>query len=123
VGIDAAKAKGIHPGPTGHVALAVDPGASGCIQVKGSLLQFQVGINLNDATQLNGASAPETSVRRTDGAGRYLLTASAISGPAMFDTARLDREANNYEALAAGQQAASVLHTATLDEVLCVAAH
>ena len=84
---------------------------------------FQVGINLNDAARLNGASAPESSVRRTDGAGRYLMTSSAISGPAMFDTARLDREANNYEALAAGQPAAMVLHTATLDEVLCVAQH
>ena len=83
---------------------------------------FQVGINLNDATQLNGASAPESSVRRTDGTGRYLLTASAISGPAMFDTARLDREANDYEALAASRPAARDLHTATLDEVLCVAA-
>jgi hypothetical protein len=84
---------------------------------------FQVGINLNDATQLNGASAPESSVRRTDGAGRYLLTASAISGPAMFDTARLDREANDYEALVASRPVARDLHTATLDEVLCVAAH
>ena len=73
---------------------------------------FQVGINLDDATRLTGASAPESSVRRTDQAGRYLLTASMVSGPAMFDAARLDRVA-----------AGDALHTATLDEVLCVAAH
>jgi hypothetical protein len=45
-------------------------------------------------------------VRRNPDAGRYLLTDAVASGPAMFDTTRLDRAAG--------------LHTATLDEVLCV---
>jgi hypothetical protein len=69
---------------------------------------FQVGINVADARKLNGTSASEHMVRRVPDAGRYLLTEAVASGPAMFDTTRLD--------LAAG------LHTATLDEVLCIAA-
>jgi hypothetical protein len=67
---------------------------------------FQVGINIADAPKLNGASASEHMVRRNPDAGRYLLTDAVASGPAMFDTTRLDRAAG--------------LHTATLDEVLCV---
>ncbi len=51
---------------------------------------FQVGINFADAVKLTGASAPEQAVRRTPDAGRYLLTEEVASGPAMFDTARLD---------------------------------
>ena len=70
---------------------------------------FQVGINFGDAAKLTGVCAPESLARRTDEAGRYVLTDTAASGPAMFDTARLDR---------AGQAG---LRTATLDEVLCVA--
>jgi tetratricopeptide (TPR) repeat protein len=69
---------------------------------------FQVGINIADASKLNGASASEHMVRRNPDAGRYLLTEAAASGPAMFDTTRLDQAAG--------------LHTATLDEVLCIAA-
>ena len=69
----------------------------------------QVGINLDDATQLTGVSAPESSVRRTDQAGRYVLAETMLSGPAMFDTARMDRVADG-----------DARHTATLDEVLCV---
>ena len=52
---------------------------------------FQVGINFADAAKLTGASAAEQAVRRAPDAGRYLLTEAMASGPAMFDTARLDR--------------------------------
>src|SRR6202041_2568694 len=52
---------------------------------------FQVGINLADAVKLTGASAAEQAIRRTPDAGRYLLTEAMASGPAMFDTARLNR--------------------------------
>ena len=52
---------------------------------------FQVGINFADAVKLTGASAAEQAVRRAPDAGRYLLTEAMASGPAMFDTARLDR--------------------------------
>lgn len=69
----------------------------------------QVGINLDDATQLTGLSAPESSVRRTESAGRYVLGDRTVDGPAMFDTARLDRLTG-----------ADLRHTATLDEVLCI---
>jgi tetratricopeptide (TPR) repeat protein len=71
---------------------------------------FQVGINLADAVALTGTSAAERVVRRTPDAGRYLLTDAVASGPAMFDTTRLDH------ATAAG------LQTASLDEVLCIRA-
>lgn len=69
---------------------------------------FQVAINIDDAPKLNGTSASEHLVRRNPDAGRYLLTEAVASGPAMFDTTRLDPAAR--------------LHTATLDEVLCIAA-
>jgi hypothetical protein len=69
---------------------------------------FQVGINLADAAKLTGTSAPEPTVRRTPDAGRYVLTDAVASGPAMFDTARLDRAT------------ADALQTASLDEVLCI---
>lgn len=69
----------------------------------------QVGINLDDATQLTGRSAAESSVRRTEAAGRYVVGDRTVDGPAMFDTGRLDR-------LAEGD----IRHTATLDEVLCI---
>ena len=52
---------------------------------------FQVGINFADAAKLTGASAAEQAIRRAPDAGRYLLTEAMASGPAMFDTARLDR--------------------------------
>lgn len=67
----------------------------------------QVGINLADAKSLNGASAPDNTVRRTPDAGRYVLTEATARGPAMVDSTRLDH---------AGLQSAS------LDEVLCIAA-
>ena len=52
---------------------------------------FQVGVNFADATKLTGASAAEQTIRRAPDAGRYLLTEAMATGPAMFDTARLDR--------------------------------
>jgi hypothetical protein len=87
---------------------------------------FQVGINLDDAVALTGISAPEHTVRRTADAGRYVLTDSVAHGPSMFDTARLaqtggagDTGADPITQLA--RSAAAVgLHTATLDEVLCI---
>ncbi len=66
-----------------------------------------VGVNFGDAAGLTGVCAAEETVRRAPGAGRYLLTGTVPTGPAMFDTGRLD---------AAG----AVPHTATLDEVLCI---
>jgi tetratricopeptide (TPR) repeat protein len=74
---------------------------------------FQVAVNLAGATTLTGASAPEDAVRRTAGAGRYVLLDGVASGPAMFDTARLDQ---------AGLLPAAGPRTASLDEVLCIAA-
>jgi tetratricopeptide (TPR) repeat protein len=67
---------------------------------------FQVGINLDDAVTLTGTSAPEQTVRRTPDASRYVLADVQAKGPAMFDTTRLDQPGG----------------TATLDEVLCIAA-
>jgi hypothetical protein len=68
---------------------------------------FQVAINLAGAITLTGESAPEDAVRRTPDAGRYVLLDGVTAGPAMFDIGRLDH-----------------VHrlTASLDEVLCVAA-
>ena len=65
---------------------------------------FQVGINIDDANTLNGTSAAEDTVRRTPEAGRYLLADAMATGPAMYDTTRLDHTHT----------------TATLDEVLCI---
>ncbi|GFG81737.1 sulfotransferase [Mycobacterium paragordonae] len=85
---------------------------------------FQVAINYTDAAKLTGTSAPETAVRRTAETGRYLLTGAITTGPAMFDTTRLARAGGipgthpitklERPAAAAG------LHSASLDEVLCV---
>jgi hypothetical protein len=88
---------------------------------------FQVGINFTDAVKLTGASAAEQAVRRTPEAGRYLLTEVVASGPAMFDTTRLDRagavEDTDTDPIAElGRRAATAgLRTASLDEVLCTA--
>jgi hypothetical protein len=89
---------------------------------------FQVGINFADGVELTGASAPEAAVRRTPDAGRDVLTEQVACGPAMFDTARLDRaggvhgtDPDPFGAL--GRRAAAArLRTASLDEVLCIAA-
>jgi hypothetical protein len=89
---------------------------------------FQVGINLADAIKLTGASAAEAAVRRAPDAGRYVLTEQVACGPAMFDTARLDRAGGVHDSDpdpigALGQRAAAArLGTASLDEVLCIAA-
>ncbi|MGH3562874.1 MAG: glycosyltransferase, partial [Mycobacterium sp.] len=89
---------------------------------------FQVGINFTDATKLTGACAAEQAVRRTPDAGRYVLADAVAAGPAMFDTARLDRaggiNGTGPDPIAAlGRRAtAPGLHTASLDEVLCITA-
>ncbi len=89
---------------------------------------FQVGINFADAGKLTGVCAAEQEVRRAPDAGRYVLAEAVASGPAMFDTARLDRAGSiggsdpdpiaelGWRAVAVG------LQTASLDEVLCIAA-
>jgi len=68
----------------------------------------QVGINYGDATSLTGRSALQRDVRRGDKTGRYVLTGAALTGPAMYDTTRLDRTPD------AG------FTSATLDEVLAI---
>jgi hypothetical protein len=89
---------------------------------------FQVGINFADAVKLTGASAPEATARRTPDAGRYVRTQQVACGPAMFDTARLDRAGGVHDSDpdpigALGRRAAAArLGTASLDEVLCIAA-
>lgn len=89
---------------------------------------FQVGINLGDAIKLTHTSAPEHAVRRTSDAGRYVLADAVASGPAMFDTARLNRagglDDTDPDPIAAlGRRAAAAgLRTASLDEVLCISA-
>ncbi|BBZ40912.1 tetratricopeptide repeat-containing glycosyltransferase [Mycobacterium conspicuum] len=88
----------------------------------------QVGINFADADKLTGVCAAEHEVRRSPDAGRYVLAEAVASGPAMFDIARLDRAggivASDPDPIAElGWRAAAVgLQTASLDEVLCVAA-
>ncbi len=87
---------------------------------------FQVGINFADAAKLTGASAAEQTIRRAPDAGRYLLTDVMATGPAMFDTARLDRAIGGHNsdpdppAQRGRPTARAGLRTASLDEVLCV---
>ncbi|WP_235192391.1 glycosyltransferase [Mycobacterium asiaticum] len=87
---------------------------------------YQVGINFGDAVTLSAASAAEDTVRRAPGAGRYVLGSQAAHGPAMFNTALLDRAGSirdtDPDPLAGlGRRAAAAgLATATLDEVLCI---
>ena len=87
---------------------------------------FQVGINIDDAVKLTGACAAEQAVRRAPDTGRYLLTEAMATGPAMFDTARLDRARGagsrdpNPPAHRGRPATGAKLHTATLDEVLCI---
>ncbi|MGH3523867.1 MAG: glycosyltransferase, partial [Mycobacterium sp.] len=89
---------------------------------------FQVGINFTDAGKLTGACAAEQAVRRTPDAGRYVLTDAVAAGPAMFDTARLDRtggiggtDPDPLTELARRATAAG-LCTASFDQVLCITA-
>jgi len=84
---------------------------------------FQVAINYTDATTLTGTSAPQSAVRCTPEAGRYVLTEAMASGPAMFDTTRLDRaralhHPTNPELQP--QSTPTTPRTASLDEVLCI---
>ncbi len=87
---------------------------------------FQVGINVADAVQLTDAQPADPAVRRTPDGARYVLTEAMANGPAMFDTARLDRaggiRGTDRDPVAElGRRAAAAgLRTATLDEVLCV---
>ncbi|WP_461480013.1 hypothetical protein [Mycobacterium sp. HUMS_1102779] len=87
---------------------------------------FQVGINFDDAAKLTGATAAEQAVRRAPDAGRYLLTDGMASGPAMFDTARLDQarggqnNAPDPNPQHGRPTARAALRTASLDEVLCI---
>ena len=89
---------------------------------------FQVALNFADAVKLTGISAPEPTVRRTPDAGRYVLADTVATGPAMFDTTRLDRtgglDTTNPDPIAALRQraAAAGLKSASLDEVLCITA-
>lgn len=86
-----------------------------------------MGINLADAVKLTGASAAEDAVRRAPATGRYVLTDAVASGPAMFDTERLDRAggvdgADRDPIAQLGRRAAAAgLRTASRDEVLCIA--
>jgi glycosyltransferase involved in cell wall biosynthesis len=87
---------------------------------------FLVGINFTDAVELTGTCAAEDAVRRTPDAGRYIPTDAPAHGPAMFDTARMDRaggiQGTDPDPIAGlGRRAAAAgLRTASLDEVLCV---
>jgi hypothetical protein len=82
---------------------------------------FQVGINFTDAAKVTGTSAAQQAIRRTPDTGRYLLTETIARGPAMFDTARLDRAIGGQTSDPdPGRPPAARLRTASLDEVLCV---
>ncbi len=89
---------------------------------------FQVGINYGDTAKLTGTCAAEHEVHRTPDASRYLLTDELASGPAMFDTTRLDRAGGlkdtDSDPIAQLRQrsAAAGLSTASLDDVLCITA-
>lgn len=86
----------------------------------------QVAVNFADADTLIGTSATDEVASRAPGAGRYVLRGQVAHGPAMFDTARLDRvggtRADAPDPLAElGRRAAAAgLTTASLDEVLCI---
>ncbi|AYE95069.1 glycosyl transferase [Mycobacterium paragordonae] len=87
---------------------------------------YQVALNFADADTLIGTSATDEVASRAPGAGRYVLRGQVTHGPAMFDTARLDRvggtRADAPDPLAElGRRAAAAgLATASLDEVLCI---
>jgi tetratricopeptide (TPR) repeat protein len=86
----------------------------------------QVGINYADAIKLIGTSAAEQAIRRAPNAGRYLLTEGMANGPAMSDVARLNLPVGAQDgdpdppAQRRRPAADAGLHTATLDEVLCI---
>ena len=87
-----------------------------------------VAVNFEDAAGLTGLSAADDVIRRGAGTGRYVLTERMPVGPAMIDMQRLARmggidagAADIQTDLTTRAQAAG-LHTASLDEVLCVPA-
>lgn len=87
---------------------------------------FQVSINFEDAAKLTGFCAVEEAVRRAPNAGRYLLADAMATGPAMFDTTRLDRARGvtgtgpDPPTQRGLRTARAELRTASLDEVLCI---
>ena len=89
---------------------------------------FQIGINFADAVKLTDTCATEQAVRRAPDTGRYVVTDVVACGPAMFDTERLDRAGGlddiETDAIAGLRRRAGAagLQTASLDEVLCIAA-
>ncbi|MEY8017667.1 hypothetical protein [Mycobacterium servetii] len=87
---------------------------------------FQVGINFADAVTLTGACAAEHAVRRAPDAGRYLLTEAMATGPAMFDTTRLDQarcaqpSGSDTNPQLGRPATRAAPRTASLDEVHCI---
>lgn len=74
---------------------------------------FQVGVNFEDAETFIGRCAEEQQVRRTRDGRRYVMTNAVVNGPAMFDIGRADYAWSKW-------RPGDPVHTATLDEVLCV---
>ncbi|BBY62971.1 tetratricopeptide repeat-containing glycosyltransferase [Mycolicibacterium helvum] len=66
---------------------------------------YQVGLNLDDATKLDNQSALQSIVRSYPDTGRYTLTTTPATGPAMYDMKRI----NDYNRT-----------TATLAEIIAV---
>ena len=89
---------------------------------------LQVGVDFADAVKLTGACAAEPAVRRTPDAGRYVVSDVVASGPAVFDTARLDRaggvDGTGPDPIAELERCATAAarRTTSLDEVLCLIA-
>jgi hypothetical protein len=85
---------------------------------------FQAGINLADAVQLTGASAPEHAVRGAGDTGRYVLTDVVASGPACsiphYRAGGFAISDPDPIGELARRAAAAGLRTASLDEVLCI---
>jgi len=61
---------------------------------------YQVGINLNDATKADRQSAPQDIVRSHPNTGRYTLTSTPATGPAMYDTTRINQPDHTTATLA-----------------------
>ena len=87
-----------------------------------------VAVNFEDTTGLTGLSAGDDVIRRGAGTGRYVLTERMPVGPAMIDMQRLarmggiDAGATDIQTDLTTRAQAAGLHTASLDEVLCVPA-
>ena len=86
-----------------------------------------MGINFGDARKLTGAWPAADVVRRAADAGRYVLADVVARGPAIFETARLDRtggiDGTGGDPIAGlGRRAApAAMGTASLEEVPCIA--